>query len=159
MDARQELESNLRQSCNAFKTNAIKFILAPIVTFLIKVEALVGDIPRPQGAAASRNALKKTAAPRLQPSKSSEDRLGDAADSPGAVAGVVTRSGGAPGADGAVKIVLEDRAEDELALSPELRKSLASQSFAKPDRIQEIIESSHQLVKQSVPELRDILKV
>jgi hypothetical protein len=45
VDVKQELDGVLRNGCNSFKANALKMALGPLITFVTKVEAFVGEIP------------------------------------------------------------------------------------------------------------------
>ena len=49
--------------------------------------------------------------------------------------------------------------EDSMLLSLEKRNSLKSQGFVKPEKIKDLLENSQQLCLESVPELREYLKV
>lgn len=124
VDVKQELDSVLRNGCNSFKANALKMVLGPLITFLTKVEAFIGEIP--VGSGFGRGG-KRTTQPRP--------------------------TGGASDAG-----VGEDE-NDELLFLPEMRNSLKGQAFVKHDRIVDMLDGCQLNVKQSVPELRDFLKV
>ena len=134
VDVKQELDAVLRNGCNSFKANALKMALGPLITFVTKVEAFVGEIPIVNGGYAK-------GARRVPRAKVGSVGADSATAAPVAGAEV------------------HEEEEDELLFSPEVRNSLKGQAFVKHDRIVDVLDSCQLIVKQSVPELRDFLKV
>jgi hypothetical protein len=63
--------------------------------------------------------------------------------------------GSKPTSDSAEKTT----AKNEIMLPDSSRASLKNQSFVRPDRIKAVLESVQQVVLQTAPDLREILKV
>lgn len=132
VDVKQELDGVLRNGCNSFKANALKMALGPLITFLTKVEAFVGEIRIGGGYATKGSRRAPTGA-----------KVGAEID-PTVAAGV---------------IAADEEANNELLFPSDMRNSLKGQAFLKHDRILDMLDSCLLIVKQSVPELRTFLKV
>ena len=119
-----ELDNALRSSCSLLKLNAVRFLLAPLVSLITKAEALVGDLP--VSSAATKKPLKlKTQPVATQPDPS---LASDPAGHDPAVGG----------SGNTLRVVAVE--EDEVQLPAEDRNRLNALPFAKPDRIREAIE-------------------
>ncbi len=115
-------------------------VFHPLVTFLTKVEAFVGAIPV---LSISVKDKKRYLSSNIPTTKSIEDSNGITEST---TFNITSK-----------KLVQSE--DDLIMLTTDVRNNLKSQSFAKIERIKDVLENSQQLSIQSIPELRDFLKV